>query len=67
MQRLPVAQLQVPSDSPAGWLEHWVETLAGELQIRFERFDLRSIENVDEWRALAQKLGWNLRPSSRPS
>ena len=64
VQRRPVAQLQVPSDSPAGWLELWVETLAGELQTRFQRFDLRSVENVDEWRALAQKLGWSLRPSS---
>jgi hypothetical protein len=66
-RRQPIAQLQIPSDSPSGWLERWVETLAEELETRFERFDLRSIESVEEWRTLARRLGWTRSPETGTS
>lgn len=56
--RQPVARLDVPEDSPAGWLDRWVETLADELCTHFERFDLRGIATAEEWREVARRLGW---------
>ena len=58
VQRRALAQIQVPVDSPAGWLERWVDMLGAELAVRFECFDLRDVENVNEWRSIAQRLGW---------
>ncbi len=65
VRRQTVASIQVPADSPAGWLERWVDTVAGELAVRFERFDLRYIENVNEWRSIAKRLGWTLERAAR--
>ncbi len=58
LQRQTLAHIQVPTDSPAGWLERWVDMLGAELAVRFERFDLRDVEDVNEWRSIAQRLGW---------
>ena len=58
MRHQPLGRIRVPIDSPAGWLEHWVDALAGELEARFQRFDLRHIESASEWRVLARRLGW---------
>ncbi len=65
VRRRPIASVQVPADSPAGWLERWVDTVGGELAVRFERFDLRHVESANEWRTLAQRLGWTRERTTR--
>lgn len=56
--RLPLGQVRIPRDAPAGWLSRWVDTLAGELEVEFELVDLAPVRTVEEWREWARRLGW---------
>jgi hypothetical protein len=56
--RVPLGQVQIPRDVPAGWLGRWVDTLGTELGVRFESVDLTGVQTVEKWRARARRLGW---------
>lgn len=65
-RRKTLAHLELPAGFPSGWLERWVETLAGELETRFEAFDLKSIQTHAEWQEVAVRLGWSHRTAGSP-
>lgn len=57
-RRRPLAQVELPPETPAGWLTRWVDMVSNELGRGFHRYDLRTVDSADEWRAVAAKLGW---------
>jgi len=57
-QRRPLARVEVEPSAPAGWLSHWVDTVATELRVDFRFFDLRAVSSADEWNRVADQLGW---------
>ena len=52
---------RIPPTTPSGWLTHWVEKLASDLDISFHPFDLSDIESVEEWRHATRRLGWSMK------
>jgi hypothetical protein len=64
-RRQVLARTEVPADAPSGWLEHWVERSAEELHTRFRRYDLRHVQNAEQWLETAAELGWLLDAGER--
>jgi hypothetical protein len=56
--RVPIGQIQIPRDSPSGWLARWVTTLGTELGVRFVSVDLSGVQTIEKWRVWSRRLGW---------
>ena len=58
LPRRVLAHLEIPVDTPSGWLSGWVDTLARDLDARFHAYDLRSIDSAAAWTDTALRIGW---------
>ena len=57
--RRSIGRIEVPPEAPSGWLKRWVDTLATELDVRFESVDLSGLESPEVWLERARRLGWS--------